>query len=64
MPECPYCGRWFRSKKGLSQHIGKIHKDSFGNINPLTFDPIGSIKRREERSRKRRKRKKAFFDIL
>ena len=25
MPECPYCGKWFKTKKGLNVHISKMH---------------------------------------
>jgi uncharacterized C2H2 Zn-finger protein len=28
MPECPYCGRWFKTKRGLETHIAKVHKPS------------------------------------
>jgi len=55
MPECPYCGRWFRTKRGLNQHITKVHKDEFGGINPLTVDPIGVIERRNKRRARRKK---------
>jgi len=25
MPTCPYCGRYFRTKRGLKQHIYRSH---------------------------------------
>lgn len=59
MPECKYCGKWFKSNKGLKLHITKMHtsKSIFGgrSIDPLTIDPIGAM---EERERRRQKRKK------
>ncbi|AEY69075.1 zinc-finger domain protein [Thermococcus prieurii virus 1] len=44
MPECPYCGKWFKTKKGLQQHITKVHKvdTPFGKVlDPSTFDFMG-----------------------
>ncbi len=68
MPECPYCGKWFRSKKGLQQHITKTHKTTnmFGEkvIDPCSVDPIGKIERRAERAQKKKKKKGGLFGGL
>jgi len=65
MPECPYCGRWFKTKRGLQQHIAKSHsmKMPFGGrmIDPSTIDPIGKMERRAERAKRRKK--KGIFDF-
>lgn len=66
MPECPYCGRWFKTKRGLKQHIAKSHEVDFGGVrvlDPMTIDPFGAAERRAERARKRRKKKKGLFDL-
>lgn len=58
MPECPYFGEWFRSNKGLKQHVAKIHEISFAGekmLNPLTLDPLGAMEKRAERRRRRKK---------
>ena len=59
MPDCKYCGKWFRSNKGLNQHITKMHTSEsiFGgrSIDIMKIDPIGAM---EERERRRQKRKK------
>jgi len=59
MPECPYCGRWFRSKKGLKIHITKAHTyESVGGIRMLdvsSFDFLGAMERRRKRAMRRRK---------
>jgi len=42
MPECPYCGRWFKTERGLNQHIAKSHESRIGDIrfiDPTTIDP-------------------------
>lgn len=62
MPECPHCRKWFRTKKGLKQHITKAHTtEVFGEriLDPTTFDPLGAIERRAKRKRKR----KGLFDF-
>lgn len=59
LPECPYCGRWFRTKRGLKTHIAKVHMvdDGFGGrvLNPFSIDLLGAAERRMKRKRKRRK---------
>ena len=58
IPECPYCGKWYRSNKSLKQHITKTHTmdTPMGRVvNPVTFDFVGGFIRKVER-RKRRKR--------
>ncbi|AAB90067.1 MULTISPECIES: C2H2-type zinc finger protein [Archaeoglobus] len=58
MPECPYCGRWFKTKRGLNQHIAKSHETKFGGVrvlDPTTIDPLGAAERRAERKKKRKK---------
>ena len=59
MPECPYCGKWFRSKKGLRTHITKSHTMELPTgarvLDPTTLDPLGAMERRAERARRRRK---------
>ena len=50
MPECPYCGKWFKTKKGLEQHITKVHKvdTPFGKaLNPASFDFMGKLRERK-----------------
>ncbi len=67
MPECPYCGKWFKTKRGLEQHITKVHKvdTPFGKaLDPSTFDFMGKLKREEERAKKRRKKKKDPFSLF
>ncbi|GAB6134536.1 C2H2-type zinc finger protein [Thermococcus prieurii] len=67
MPECPYCGKWFKTKKGLQQHITKVHKvdTPFGKVlDPSTFDFMGKMKREEERAKRRRKKKKDPFSLF
>ncbi len=53
MPECQYCGKWFRSKKGLNSHITKAHttKNVFGgrSVDITSFDPLGKMERRQKR---------------
>lgn len=60
MPECPYCGRWFKTKRGLQQHIAKSHsvKTPFGGrmIDPSTIDIWGKMEREAERARRRKKK--------
>ena len=66
MPECPYCGKWFKTKRGLKQHIAKVHTTKVGEVrvvNPLTVDPLGAIERKMERARKRKKKKGGLFDF-
>ena len=66
MPECPYCGKWFKTKRGLKQHITKAHTFEFAGervLDPMTFDPIGAAERRAERAKKRKK-KKGLFDLF
>ena len=54
MPNCPYCGRWFKTKRGLKQHITKVHTDSFGTIDPMTINPFNTTKnKRRKRSRRK-----------
>ncbi len=64
MPECPYCGRWFRSKKGLRIHIARKHTYKLPTgervLDPFSFDILGAIERREERRRRRLKRRGLF----
>ena len=51
MPECPHCGRWFKTKGGLKQHISRSHTvNVLGTkiLDPSTIDPIGKMERREE----------------
>ena len=58
MPECPYCGKWFRSNKGLKQHIAKSHTSHgpLGRVlNPMTFDFLGAVERRIKRKQRRKK---------
>ncbi|HIE30818.1 MAG TPA: hypothetical protein EYP67_00330 [Methanosarcinales archaeon] len=66
MPECRYCGKWFRSNKGLKQHITKMHTDKtiFGDryIDPSTIDPLGAMKEREKR--RKRGKGKGILDLL
>ena len=61
MPKCPYCGRWFRTRRGLRTHIGKVHMvdDVFGGrvLDPSTVDPWGYAEREMERAKKRRRKK-------
>jgi uncharacterized C2H2 Zn-finger protein len=56
MPECRYCGKWFRSNKGLKTHITKSHTSRTGiggrMINPMTIDPLGKMERRQKRRRR------------
>jgi uncharacterized C2H2 Zn-finger protein len=62
VPECPYCGKWFKTKRGLEQHITKVHKidTPFGKaLNPASFDFMGKLKREEERAKRRQQRKKS-----
>lgn len=59
MPECPYCGRWFKTKAGLKQHIAKSHEIHIRFLDPTTVDPLGAVKRRA----KRKKRRKKEFDF-
>ncbi len=58
MPECPYCGKWYKTKAGLKQHITKSHtsKLPFGDriIDPMTFDPLGRIERKAKRTKRRK----------
>jgi len=64
MPECPYSGKWFRSKKGLKVHISWAHTTTIADrriLDPSTIDPLGTIRRREKR-RARRRKKQSFFD--
>jgi len=61
MPECPYCGKWFKTKRGLQQHIAKVHKEKtpFGDIlDPTTFDPIEKMEREAKRASRRKKKKR------
>jgi hypothetical protein len=59
MPECQYCGKWFRTKRGLKQHITKAHTTEIpfsGRVlDPTTFDFLGAMERREERRKRRKK---------
>ena len=67
MPECPYCGRWFRTKKGLNQHISRAHTTDIGGekmLNPLTFDIFGAMERRKERRKRRARREPGLFEGL
>ena len=63
MPECPHCGKWYRSNKGLKTHITKSHtsRGPLGGrmINPMSIDPYGKMQRRADRNR--RKKKGGFF---
>ena len=64
MPECPYCGKWFRTKRGLKQHITKSHTFEFAGgrvFDVTTVDIFGAMERREERKRGRKKR--SFLDL-
>ncbi|NJE79577.1 C2H2-type zinc finger protein [Thermococcus sp. GR4] len=69
MPECPYCGKWFRTKKGLQQHITKTHYVKLPGggkmIDPTTIDILGKMEREAERAKRRQQRKKSSggFDI-
>ena len=66
MPECPYCGKWFKTKRGLEQHITKVHKVNtpFGKtLDYSSFDFVGKMKREQERAEKRAKRKKDPFGL-
>ena len=60
MPECPYCGRWFKTKRGLQQHIAKSHsvKMPFGGrmIDPSTIDIFGKMERESKRASRRKKK--------
>jgi len=62
MPKCPYCGRWFRTKRGLKIHIGKVHmtRGVFGERVPdiLSIDPLGILDREMKRMRRRARRKR------
>ena len=61
MPECPYCGKWFKTKRGLEQHITKVHKVNtpFGKaLDYSSFDFVGKMRREQERAERRAKRKK------
>ena len=56
MPECPYCGRWFRSKKGLKVHITKAHTSIILGeriLDPTKFDILGALERRAKRRYKK-----------
>ncbi|RLI84806.1 MAG: hypothetical protein DRO98_08185 [Archaeoglobales archaeon] len=56
MPECPHCGKWFRSNKGLKQHITKVHTvdTPLGRVfDPSTIDPIEAMERRAKRAKRR-----------
>ena len=67
MPECPYCGRWFKTKRGLKQHISKSHMMDMGFTKVLdlgSIDPLGAAERRAERQRKRKKKKGGLFDLF
>lgn len=59
MPECPHCGKWYRSNKGLKTHITKSHTyiGSLGGkmFNPLSIDMIGKIQRRTDRNKRKKK---------
>ncbi len=60
MPECQYCGRWFKSKKALRLHIIKTHT-TIGllgekTFNPFSIDILGIARRREERVRRKIKK--------
>ena len=55
MPKCPYCGRWFKTKRGLKQHITKSHTDCFGVIDPGTIDPFGTARKRKKSRKKKGK---------
>ncbi|WP_099209186.1 hypothetical protein [Thermococcus henrietii] len=66
MPECPYCGKWFKTKKGLQQHITKVHKvdTPFGKaLDYSTFDFMGKLKREEERAKRRQKKSGSGFGL-
>lgn len=55
MPECPYCGKVFKTEKGLRQHITKVHKEKteFGQVlDPSTIDIEGKLERRAKRKKK------------
>ncbi|RLG83113.1 MAG: hypothetical protein DRO40_05770 [Thermoprotei archaeon] len=60
MPTCPYCGKFFRTKRGLKQHIYRSHpfaietmeKDArkfWSSVDKATRDLFGSRKRRKKR---------------
>jgi len=68
MPDCKYCGKWFRSNKGLNLHITKMHTSEsiFGNkiIDPFKVDPIGAMEEREKRRKKRMKKSDKGMNTL
>ena len=53
MPECKYCGKWYRSNKSLKIHITKTHTSKTGIggriVNPMSIDPLGKMQRRQRR---------------
>lgn len=67
MPECRYCGKWYKSNKGLNLHITKMHTSEgpFGNriVDIGTIDPIGAMEERGRRFNNRRN-KSGMFNFL
>jgi len=52
MPECPYCGKWFRGNTHLKQHIIKVHttKGVLGErtLNPFSIDVLAQLREDEK----------------
>ena len=67
MPRCPYCNRWFRTKRGLKQHITKSHTSDVMGIrilDPFTFDfPEPDFLEPRKKKRTRRRKKRSLFDL-
>jgi len=65
VPRCPYCGRWFRTRRGLNVHISKSHSlakaidEAIEGM--LSIPGTKSRPKKRKRSRRRKRKSEGFF---